>query len=99
MARGKYRKRTKSAEALSLSLMLAETFWSSVQTISRRTCLMAEGRCTAAEYRRMVLEKSAAAQDSAVALARLRGPGGAVALLAPWHRRAKANARRLGRSR
>ena len=76
--------------------MLAETFWSSVQTISRRTCLMAEGRCTAVEYRRMVLEKSVAAQDSAVALATRRG---AVGLLAPWHRRAKANARRLGKSR
>ena len=96
MKRRTYRKRTKSAEALSLSLMLAEKFWSSVQTISRRTCLMAEGRCTAAEYRRMVLEKSAATQDSAVALANGRG---VVALLAPWHRRTKANARRLGRSR
>src|SRR5512134_1549068 len=92
MARRKHSKRTKSAEALSLSLLLAETFWSSVQTISRRTCLMADGRCTATEYRRMVLEKSAAAQDSALALARRRG---AVGLLVPWNRRAKANARRL----
>lgn len=99
MARRKRSKRLKSSGAFSLSLMLAETFWSSVQTISRRTRLMAEGRCTAAEHRRMVLEKSAAAQESAAALARLRGPRDAVALLAPWHRRAKANARRLVKSR
>ncbi|MFO1152864.1 MAG: hypothetical protein U1E42_04225 [Rhodospirillales bacterium] len=79
--------------------MLTETFWSSVQTIGRRTRLIAEGRCTAAEYRRMLEEKVAAAQDSAAVLARRRGSGGVTALLAPWHRRVKANARRLARSK
>lgn len=99
MALRKRSTRNPSTEALALPLMLAETFWSSVETIGRRTRLMAEGRCTAAEYRRMVEEKVAAAQDSAAVLAGRRGSAGVTALLAPWHRRVKANARRLGRSK
>jgi hypothetical protein len=83
--------------ALTLPWLLAETVWSSVQTIGQRTRLIAEDRCTAAEYTRMVSEKAAAAQETAAALARLRGPDGALALVRPWHRRTTANARRLSK--
>jgi hypothetical protein len=97
MVKRKRGKRTTSAAAL--STMLAETFWYSVATIGRRSRLIAEGRCSAAEYRRMVSEKSAAAQESAAALSRLGTPGGIDAVLKPWHRRVEANARRLARKR
>ncbi len=84
---------------LSLSLMGAETCLSAVQTIMRRTDLMVRGRCDAVEYQRMVLEKVAAARESATALSRLRGPDEAMSLLAPWHRRVKANTRQLSKKK
>jgi hypothetical protein len=42
----------------------------------------------------MILEKAAALQESTMAMMTGRGKKAA---LAPWHRRAKANARRLRR--
>ncbi|MBK8175307.1 MAG: hypothetical protein IPK66_08660 [Rhodospirillales bacterium] len=76
----------------------------SVETIARRTRMIADGTCSPTEYRRMVAEKAQAAQDSAGVLARLRieniasGRGAAKtlrAILDPWHSRVTANARRL----
>lgn len=74
--------------------MLAETTMASGETILRRTVLMATGKCSPDEYQRMVLEKVQAAQASAVALLTGRGEK---AVLAPWHGRVVANAKRLRR--
>jgi hypothetical protein len=78
-------------------MMMAELAFTAWSTIARRTLLIAQGRCSAAEYQRMVAEKSAAAQESLIALSRMRSPGGLAPVLQPWLKRTKANARRLGR--
>lgn len=77
----------------SLPFMLAELTVASWETVLHRSVLIVQGNCSATEYQRMVLEKSRAAFQSARALA---APDGDVAaILAPWHSRAVANARRL----
>jgi hypothetical protein len=74
--------------------MMAELAMASWETIARRTAMIARGTITTAEYQRMVMEKAAALQQSAVAI--MTGQGGKAALR-PWHKRATANARRLRR--
>jgi hypothetical protein len=74
--------------------MMAELAMASRETIARRTALMARGTLAPAEYQRMVMEKAAALQQSALAMITGRGKR---ATLAPWHKRATANARRLRR--
>jgi len=59
--------------------------------------MMATGTCSAAERRRMVREKIAAAMHSGVALA--SGRHSLAAILAPWQQRASANAKRLRKRR
>jgi len=73
---------------------MAQLAVASWETIARRTLMMAQGACTAAEYRRMAAEKVAAVQISAAALLRGRGQ---TAVLAPFVVRARANAKRLRR--
>jgi hypothetical protein len=75
--------------------MLAELMVASWETIARRTWMMASGSCSPAEYRRMVTEKTTAAYRSGRALASGVGDRAMRAALAPWHRRATANAKRL----
>jgi hypothetical protein len=75
-----------------LPLVMADLMMASWETIARQSMMMARGACTTAEYQRMVMEKAAAAQDSALALITGRG---ARAALAPWGKRAAANAKRL----
>ena len=64
------------------------------ETIARRAAMIARGTCSPAEYQRMVIEKTAALQQSAIAVMTGRGNKAA---LAPWHKRATGNARRLRR--
>lgn len=78
-----------------LPLMMTELALASWETIARRAYMMACGTCSPAEYTRMVREKAQAAYASGLALASAGATGHAA--LAPWHRRAKANARRLRR--
>ena len=73
---------------------MAELAMASWETIARRTALIDRGACTPAEYRRMVMEKAAALQQSAMAVTTGRDKKAA---LRPWHKRATANARRLRR--
>jgi hypothetical protein len=80
-----------------LPLMLIETGVASLITVGRRYQLIATGRLSAAEATRMVKEKADAAADTAALLGRGRCRVTAAALLAPWHRRVIANARRLNR--
>jgi hypothetical protein len=75
-----------------LPMMMAELTSASLETIWHRTGLMMTGECTPAEYQRMLTEKLHATQASATAL--MQGKD-AEAVLRPFHKRAKANARRL----
>lgn len=78
-----------------LPLMMFELAVASAETIAHRTWLMATGQCTAAEYALMMAEKlKAAQQTSRIAMSR-RAHG--AALLAPWHRAARRNSKRLRR--
>ena len=74
--------------------MMAELAMASWETIARRTAMIARGTLGPAEYQRMVIEKAAALQQSAIAVMTGRGKKAA---LSPWHKRAAANARRLRR--
>ena len=80
-----------SRRLASLPQMMTELAIASWETIAYRSWMMALGSFTQAEYDRMITEKAEAVQlgpwDAAVA----------VSVVAPWHRRAKANARRLRR--
>jgi len=70
---------------------------SSWETIGHRMWLIATGACSAAERRRMVDEKVAAAWHSGRAV--MAGRHSLAALLAPWQQRASANAKRLRKKR
>ena len=69
--------------------LLALASW---ETIVRRSLLMAQGTCSLAEYQRMVQEKATATRSSAMSI--LKG-GSPATIMAPFVRRARANARRL----
>lgn len=91
------KKRKRRRATPPLPLMMAELTWASLETMARRTWMMADGSCSMAEYQRMVLEKARAAQRSAFAL---MVPGVTLAAaMAPWHGPAVANARRLRRKK
>ena len=74
--------------------MMAELMMASWETIARRSLMMLQGTCSPKEYQRMALEKAAALRQSALAVMSGRGE---TATLAPWHKRATANAKRLRR--
>jgi hypothetical protein len=94
----KKRRTPRRRTATLLPMMLVQMATASVETIARRTTMIATGRCSAAEYQRMVAEKAKAAMETAVVLAK---PGAAkrkniaTKALAPWHRAVVANAKRL----
>jgi hypothetical protein len=77
-----------------LGSMMTQLTLSSWETIYRRSLMMAQGTCSAAEYQRMVMEKAAAMQQSTMALMMGRGHE---AVVAPYLVRSRANARRLRR--
>lgn len=85
------KKRISSASfALPVTMtLLALASW---ETIVRRSLLIVQGACSLAEYQRMMGEKAAATRSSAMTI--LKG-GGPAAIMAPFVRRARANARRL----
>jgi hypothetical protein len=72
--------------------MAAELMMASWETIARRSLMMVQGTCSPAEYQRMVTEKAAAMQLSGLAILHGRGKR---QVLAPWHKRATVNAKRL----
>jgi hypothetical protein len=71
---------------------LTLAFW---ETIARRTMLIAQNRCSKAEYRRMVREKAQAAMETGLRLASSGGQASINSLMAPWYSRVTANAKRL----
>jgi hypothetical protein len=76
--------------------MMTEMMLASWETIARRTLMIAQNTCTPAEYKRMAMEKAAALQRSALAVMSGRD---ARTVLAPWHRIATANVKRLRKKR
>ena len=80
-----------------LPFMLADLAINAGETIVSRTRLIATGQCTAAEYRRMVLEKAEAAQASFLAVAAATPAGALEAAMTPWLNSVRANAERLRR--
>ena len=74
-------------------LMLTNIFLASSETIAHRWWMMMTGRCSPAEYQRMVLEKLKASQQMSVAA--LSGDPSFAKLFAPWYRATRRNARRL----
>ena len=82
-----------------LPFMLADLAINACDTIASRTHLIATGQCTAAEYRRMVLEKAEAVQASFLAVAGATPTGALEAAVTPWLNSARANAKRLRRKR
>jgi hypothetical protein len=89
------KRRRKRAPPMPLPLLFVELAFASWETMLRRTAMMAAGTCTAAEYQRMVVEKLEAARRSALALAKPSSKRTVRAVVGPWHRRARANAKRL----
>jgi hypothetical protein len=90
-------RRRPSPSPATLPFAMAELALASWETIYRRSLLMARGTCTRAEYTRMVLEKMAAIQDTTKALSKPWTEIEPHAVISPWHRRARGNARRLRR--
>ena len=87
-------KKFDSASPFAFPLMMARLTMDSWETMFHRTMMMAQGTCSPAEYQRMVMEKTAAVQSATLAL--MTGQS-QEAVMAPFARRAKANARRLRR--
>jgi len=81
-------------QAVRLPAMMTELMFSSFETIARRSWMLAQGTCSPTEFARMVLEKQQALSLSGFAL--LSGAS-AASILAPFHRGAAANAKRLRR--
>ena len=90
-------KHHKTPRSSALALMTAELAFASWEVIARRSLLMAQNRCSPLEYHRMVSEKMQAARHSTATLMASGGQASLAAMLAPWHRRSRANARRLRR--
>ena len=78
------------------TIMLSELAFASWLTMAHRLTMMTLGTCTMAEYQRMWIEKVLAAQQSAFA-ALTPQRRSYTAAIAPWHRAASRNAKRLGR--
>jgi hypothetical protein len=91
----KKRRKPRRRNVASLPMMFVEMAAASVETIVRRTGMMVSGRCSAAEYQRMVAEKAKATVETAAVLAKPPRKNTATKALAPWRRRAVANAKRL----
>jgi hypothetical protein len=89
-------RKRRSTSSFALATMMGQLTAASLETIFHRTMMMAKGACSPAEYQRMVTEKAAAAQHSMMAM--MSGKS-AMAVLAPYSNRARANAKRLRRKK
>ena len=88
----KYRK---SRKAASVPMMMANMAVASWETILQRSMLIAQNACSQEEYVRMVQEKAEATMESSMKLLWSGGMAPMASLIAPFHRRATANAKRL----
>ncbi len=88
-------KARKRRKATTLPLLMTNLTLASWETIARRTLLMARDTCSPAEYQRMVREKAEAAMELTMKMISSGGRASLATLMAPWHKRATANAKRL----
>ena len=88
-----------SSHPYMLPFMLADLAINACDTIASRAQLIATGQCTAAEYRRMVMEKAEAVQASFLAVANATPAGALEAAVTPWLNSARAIAKRLRHKR
>lgn len=89
----------KRSKPTSLPLLMTSLTLRSWETIARRTLLIAQNRCSPAEYQRMVSEKAEAAMESWMRLMSSGGRASMASLLAPWNTRATANSKRLSKKK
>jgi hypothetical protein len=85
-------RKRRNTPTFALPMMMARLTAASLETIFHRTVMIAKGKCSPAEYHRMVAEKATAAQRSMAALVAGKSFTSA---LAPYSTRARANAKRL----
>lgn len=85
---------SETSPSLSALQMMVELAWASWETIIRRSLMIAQNTCSTAEYHSMFNEKTSAILETG-SLLTTPDRSSAAALLAPWHSRATANARRL----
>lgn len=85
-------KKSVAGRSIALPVLYSELALASWETIVHRTMMIMSGTCSMDEYQRMVTEKSEAMQHSTLAL--ITG-GSERAVLAPFHAKAQANAKRL----
>jgi aminoglycoside phosphotransferase family enzyme len=76
-------------------MMMANMAVASWETILQRSMLIAQNACSQEEYVRMVQEKAEATLESSMKLLWSGGTAPLASLIAPFHRRATANAKRL----
>jgi hypothetical protein len=76
-------------------MIMADLMLASLETFTRRTLLIAQNKCSPAEYRRMFDEKVGAAAAAGSKLVASRRRPTIASVLAPWRSRAVANAKRL----
>jgi hypothetical protein len=81
-----------TSRSRSLPELYGELAVASWETIMQRTMMMMTGTCTVDEYQSMIAEKVEAMQHATLAL--MTG-GGELDMLAPFHAKARANAKRL----
>jgi hypothetical protein len=82
-------------KAVALPLAMADLTLASWETIAHRMRLIAQNKCSPAEYQRMVSEKTQAAMATSLALMSSFGQASITSLMSPWLSRAAANAKRL----
>ena len=87
------------ASAASLPWMMTDLALTSWETITRRSLLMAQNRCSPLEYHRMLTEKAMAVMETGFRLASAGGNAPLTSLLTPWLKRSKANSKRLRKRR
>ena len=55
-----FMKKTRRRKAVRLPAIMTEMMFASFETIARRSCMLAQGKCSPTEFARMVLEKQQA---------------------------------------
>ena len=85
----------KRRKTVSLPMMMTDLMMASWETLARRTLLVAQNKCSPAEYQRMIREKALAAATSGLRLISSGGRASMASVLGPWRSRAVSNAKRL----
>lgn len=74
---------------------MTNLMFASWETVAHRMLLISQNKCSQAEYLRMVTEKAQAATSTGLAFMSSYGQASMSSLMAPWLKKASANAKRL----